>query len=74
MLYLTRKVGETIVINETIHVTVMEVKGQSVSIGFTFPPSASILRKELHEKIADSNKKASLSFLENLLKEGQSDA
>jgi carbon storage regulator len=55
MLYLTRKIGETIVINDTIEVTVVETRGRSVKLGFTFPPDASVLRKEIHEKIKREN-------------------
>jgi len=55
MLYLTRKIGESVIINNTIELTVVEVKGRSVKIGFNFPPEASILRKELHDKILEQN-------------------
>lgn len=55
MLYLSRKIGESIIINNNIEMTVMEVRGKSVKIGFTFPKEASILRKELHEKIMEQN-------------------
>jgi carbon storage regulator len=55
MLYLTRKAGQTIVINDNIEVTVIEVKGRAVKLGFTFPPEASVLRKEIHEKIMREN-------------------
>ena len=55
MLYLTRKTGQTIVINDNIEVTVIEVKGRAVKLGFTFPPEATVLRKEIHEKILREN-------------------
>jgi carbon storage regulator len=55
MLYLSRKVGESIIINNTIELTVVEVRGRSVKIGFTFPKEATILRKEIHQKITDEN-------------------
>ena len=55
MLYLTRKVGETVIINNDIEVTVIEVRGKSIKLGFTFPPEASVLRKELHERIRAEN-------------------
>jgi carbon storage regulator len=44
MLFLTRKVGESIVINDNIELTVVEVRGKSIKLGFTFPP-------ELHDRI-----------------------
>jgi len=55
MLYLTRKMGQSIVINDAIEVTVIEIRGRSVKLGFTFPPDASVLRKEIHEKIKLEN-------------------
>lgn len=55
MLYLTRKVGESVIINNDIEVTVVEVRGRSIKLGFTFPPEASVLRKELHERIKAEN-------------------
>lgn len=55
MLYLTRKAGEAVVVNDNIEITVVEVRGRSVKLGFTFPSEASVLRKEIHEKIKREN-------------------
>lgn len=55
MLYLTRKVGEAVIINDKIELTVVEVRGKSAKLGFTFPPDASVLRKELYERIKQEN-------------------
>ncbi len=55
MLYLTRKIGESIIINNNIEMTVVEVRGKTVKIGFLFPKEATILRKELHQKIMEQN-------------------
>ncbi len=55
MLYLTRKVGESVIINDKIELTVIEVRGKSAKLGFTFPPEASVLRKEIHERIMQEN-------------------
>ena len=51
MLYLTRKVGESVIINDHIEVTVVDIRGKSIKLGFTFPPEASVLRRELYERI-----------------------
>ena len=59
MLYLSRKVGESIIINNTIELTVVEIKGRTAKLGFNFPADASILRKELYEKVMAANKDAS---------------
>jgi carbon storage regulator len=55
MLYLSRKIGESIIINNHIELTVVEVRGKSVKLGFVFPKEATILRKELHDKIMQQN-------------------
>jgi carbon storage regulator len=55
MLYLTRKVGESVIINDKIELTVVEVRGKTAKLGFVFPPDASVLRKELHDRIKDEN-------------------
>jgi len=55
MLYLTRKVGESVIINNTIELTVIEVRGKSAKLGFTFLADASVLRKELFERIRQEN-------------------
>ena len=61
MLYLTRKIGESIIINNSIELTVMEVRGKTVKLGFVFPPDASILRKEIHERVTEENLAAAQS-------------
>ncbi len=58
MLYLTRKVGESVMINGSIEVTVVEVRGRSVRLGFTFPPEASVLRREIFERVQEENRAA----------------
>lgn len=55
MLYLTRKIGESIVINNSIELTVVEVRGKTVKLGFNFPPEATVLRKEIYDKIMAEN-------------------
>ncbi len=55
MLYLTRKVGEAIIINGNIELTVVEVRGKTAKLGITFPPEATVLRKELHDRIMEEN-------------------
>lgn len=58
MLYLTRKIGESVVINDTIEVTVVEVRGKSIKLGFTFPPEVSVLRREIHDRVKEENRAA----------------
>lgn len=61
MLYLTRKIGESVVINDNIEITVVEVRGRSIKLGFTFPPDVSVLRREIHDRIQEENREAALT-------------
>jgi carbon storage regulator len=47
MLVLSRRVGETIVIDDCIRVTVVSVQGNHVRLSFSAPPEVRIMRKEL---------------------------
>ncbi|WP_419902519.1 carbon storage regulator CsrA [Kiloniella sp.] len=66
MLYLTRKIGESVIINNNIEVKVVDIRGKSVKIGFTFPEDATVLRQELHERIQEENKAAAAHTLDAL--------
>lgn len=61
MLYLSRKIGESIIINNSIELKVMEVRGKTVKLGFEFPADVSILRKELYDRIHEENMSAASS-------------
>ena len=58
MLYLTRKIGESVIINGDIEVTVIDIRGKSIKLGFTFPSTATVLRREIHERIQAENRAA----------------
>jgi carbon storage regulator len=58
MLYLTRRAGEAVIINSTIEVRVVEVRGRSVKLGLTFPPGASVLREEVFLQVKRENEAA----------------
>jgi carbon storage regulator len=65
MLLITRRTGEAIVINGTIEVKVLEVKGGRVKLGFEYPVGSSVFRQELFEKIQAENKAAALGKVAN---------
>ena len=67
MLYLSRKVGESIIINNSIELTVVEVRGKTAKIGFSFPSDVTVLRKEIHDKIKQANLEATGGVDEDLL-------
>jgi carbon storage regulator len=50
MLVLSRKVGETIVIDGCITVTVVAVDGNKIRLGITAPPEVRIDREEVHRR------------------------
>jgi carbon storage regulator len=58
MLYLTRKIGESVIINDEIEVTVVDIRGKSIKLGFNFPSDASVLRREIHDRIQEENRAA----------------
>ncbi len=58
MLYLTRKIGDTIIINDDIIFEIIELKGNSVKIGISSPEKVSILRGEIYDKIKSENQAA----------------
>ncbi|MEX2112988.1 MAG: carbon storage regulator CsrA [Pirellulales bacterium] len=47
MLVLSRRIGESIVIGSGITVTVMQVRGKSVSLGINAPKEIGVRRSEL---------------------------
>lgn len=51
MLILTRRVGETIRINDDISVTVLGVKGSQVRLGIQAPEGVAVHREEIFERI-----------------------
>ena len=59
MLVLTRKVGESIQINDDVKITVIEVKGKNFRLGIDAPKTTKVYREEVFLKIQEENKIAS---------------
>lgn len=55
MLALSRKVGESIIINNNVELTILEVKGDQIKVGITAPKSVPIYRKEIFNQIKAEN-------------------
>jgi carbon storage regulator len=51
VLVLERRVGETIIIGDDIHIRVLAIRGKIVRLGVTAPPSVGVYRTELYERI-----------------------
>ncbi len=51
MLVLTRKKNETIVINDNIRITVVEIRGDKIRLGIEAPKDVPVHRLEIYESI-----------------------
>lgn len=65
MLVLSRRIGETIVIDEKIEITVVDVQGDMVKIGINAPRDISIFRQEIYQEIQAENLRASQNLIKN---------
>jgi carbon storage regulator len=52
MLVLRRKVGETIILDGVITISVLAVEGERVKLGINAPPDVTIVREELLRGVA----------------------
>ncbi|SFG78619.1 carbon storage regulator, CsrA [Lachnospiraceae bacterium C7] len=75
MLALTRKKGESLVINNNIKVTILEVRGDQVKVGITAPKEVPIYREEVYLQIKEENKASvsakSIDALKSLMGTGK---
>ena len=51
MLILTRRVGETLMIGDSVTVTVLGVKGNQVRVGINAPKDVAVHREEIFQKL-----------------------
>lgn len=61
MLVLTRKIGESIKINEDVKITVIDVKGKNIRLGIEAPRDTKIYREEVFLRIKQENRTAATS-------------
>ncbi len=59
MLALTRKKGESLVINNNIEITVLEIRGDQIKIGINAPKNVPVYRKEVYLQIQKENQASS---------------
>ncbi len=58
MLVLTRKIGESIQINDDVKVTVIDIQGKNIRLGIEAPQDTKIYREEVFLKIKEENRSA----------------
>lgn len=77
MLVLTRKKNQSIVLNDNIELTVIEIQGDQVRIGINAPKDVKVFRKEVYVEIMEENQRASevkidsLDILKDVIKKGK---
>jgi carbon storage regulator len=62
MLVLTRKKGESVVIQNDIVITVLAVEGDVIKIGISAPREVDIYRKEIFDAIQQNNQNAAMDL------------
>jgi carbon storage regulator len=66
MLVLSRKIGEQITVGNSVMVTVLSFDRGIVRLGIEAPKSIPVHRKEVHDKIVETNKAASQTDINSL--------
>ena len=69
MLYISRRIDESILIDGKIEIVVSQISGKQVKLGVEAPRNTTVYRKELLEKILQENKMAFQSVNDILSKE-----
>jgi len=68
MLILTRRLGESIIIEDNIKVTVIDINKQQIKLGIDAPKHITINREEVAKKVNDGNQLSPASTTNNVAK------
>ena len=69
MLILTRRLGESIIIEDNIKVTVVDINNQQIKLGVDAPKHITINREEVAKKVKEENQLSSNSMIIGVTKE-----
>jgi carbon storage regulator len=58
MLVLSRKTGESIMVNGNIRITILHVEGEVVKVGIGAPMEVPVYRQEVYDELQKSNQAA----------------
>ena len=61
MLILTRKIGQSIRIDDSIVITVVELRGGNIRLGIDAPRQVKVYREEIFQRIKEANEVAAAS-------------
>lgn len=64
MLVLTRRLGESIAIDDDIKIVVVQIKGKQVRLGIEAPKTSVIHREEIYNAIKSKNRESAVSSLD----------
>ncbi|MBB6216416.1 carbon storage regulator [Anaerosolibacter carboniphilus] len=64
MLVLTRKINESIMIDDRIEIKVIQIEEGKIKLGISAPKDVSIHRKEIYLEIQQENQNAALGSLD----------
>lgn len=64
MLYITRRVGQSLMIGDGVEVIVDEVRGRTVKLAVRHPAGVQVLRRELYDRIREENVAAAQSAVD----------
>ena len=65
MLILSRKIGQKLIINDNIIVTILESGNGNVKIGIEAPAEAKIYREEIYQAVKSANIESKASSVSN---------
>lgn len=60
MLILTRRIGEALMIEDDVSITVLGIKGGQVRLGVNAPKDVAVHREEIYQRIQKEKAEASL--------------
>ena len=69
MLILTRRLGESIIIEDNIKITVIDINKQQIKLGIDAPKHITINREEVAKKVNDENQLSPASTTNNVAKQ-----
>lgn len=67
MLILTRRIGESLNIDDEIKITLLGIKGNQVRIGIDAPKHVEVHREEIYDKIKRETRKANTKMSDDTL-------